>query len=29
MAQDRGSNSEDAVTGEVLLEAQFDTNVTP
>ena len=29
MAQDRGSNSEDAVTGEVLLEAQFDTNVAP
>ena len=29
MAQDRGSNSADAVTGEVLLEAQFDTNVTP
>ena len=29
MSQDGGSNSEDAVTGEVLLEAQFDTNVTP
>ena len=29
MSQDRGRSSQDTVTGDVLLEAQFDTNVIP